>query len=148
MGRVSAYPVGMAAMLESALASATLNEAERRTVERLVRAFRDELGEDLLAVWLYGSRARGDANPEETDPDLKSDIDLMLIVTSSSGWEPYGGDAIPFITEAAEAEGESPVWYSVLVYEVDRLRDRREIRSFFIQEVDRDKLILHGSALE
>jgi hypothetical protein len=30
----------------------------------------------------------------------------------------------------------------------ERLRDRRRIRSFFIQEVDRDKIVLAGSALE
>lgn len=31
-------------------------------------------------VWLYGSRARGEADPTETDFDRRSDIDLMVIV--------------------------------------------------------------------
>jgi len=37
---------------------------------------------------------------------------------------------------------------SVLVYDLERLRDRRQIRSFFIQEVDRDKVVLMGSPLD
>ena len=39
-----------------------------------------ELGEELVAVWLYGSRARNEADPGETDPDRRSDIDLMVIL--------------------------------------------------------------------
>lgn len=68
------------------------------------------LGDGLLAVWLYGSRARGDADLEATDPDLRSDVDLMVIVDPSLGWTTFGGEVIPFVSEAAEAEGESPVW--------------------------------------
>lgn len=54
--------------------------ARRRVVERLVDRLREELGQDLLAVWLYGSRARGEADPSETDPDRRSDVDLLAIV--------------------------------------------------------------------
>lgn len=134
--------------LASSLDAAALSEAERRTVRRLLVYLRGELGADLHAVWLYGSRARGEADIEETDPDLKSDIDLLAIVDSSRGWSPFGVEVIPLLNEAAKAEGESPVWYSVLVYDRERLRDRREIRSFFVQEVDRDKIVLYGSALD
>lgn len=49
---------------------------------------------------------------------------------------------------AAIAEGESPFTYSVHTYSPEWLRGRREIESFFIQEVDRDKIVLAGSALE
>jgi len=136
----------MATQLENALAAATLNEDERRAVGRLVRRLREELGGDLLAVWLYGSRARGDANPEETDDDRKSDVDLMAI--AAGGRNRYGDRIHALLFEATEAEGESPVWYSVFVGDPEWLRGRREIRSFFIQEVDRDKIVLHGSALE
>ncbi len=138
----------MIAQLDNALSGASLSERERRVLKRLLTALRNQLGEELLAVWLFGSRARGEANPEETDIDLKSDIDLMLIVNPSSGWTTFGGQALPLIEDAADAEGDSPVWYSMLIYDIDRLRDRREIRSFFIQEVDRDKIVLHGSGLE
>jgi hypothetical protein len=49
---------------------------------------------------------------------------------------------------AAPAEGQSPFLFSVAVHDSQWLRGRREIESFFIGEVDRDKLVLAGSALE
>lgn len=138
----------MATRLDHPLASAALSERERRVVERLLARLRTELGSDLLAVWLYGSRARGEANVEETDPDRKSDVDLMVIVDSARDANKFSWALTPIVEEIADAEGDSPVWYSVRVYDEQRLRNRREIRSFFFQEVDRDKLILHGSALQ
>jgi predicted nucleotidyltransferase len=134
--------------LSETLARASLSETERRALEGLVARLRDELGDDLHAVWLYGSRARGEANPYETDPDRMSDIDLMVLVDASRGWDPYGAEVMQLVEEIAAAEGLSPVWFSPFVRDPEWLKERREIRSFFIQEVDRDKLILHGSALE
>ena len=49
--------------------------------------------------------------------------------------------------EAALAEHESPFTYSVHVHDEEWLRRRREIESFFIGEVDRDKIVLAGSDL-
>lgn len=138
----------MAARLDDALSTAALNETERRVVERLVDRLRAELGADLLAVWLYGSRARGEADPTETDPDLRSDIDLLAIVEASRNAAKLRWWAQPMVEEEADAEGDSPVYYSLRVFDDDWLRGRRQIRSFFTQEVDRDKLILAGGDLE
>jgi hypothetical protein len=69
-----------ASQLDSALVGAALSPRELVIVRRIVTNLREELGDDLLAVWLYGSRARGEADPAETGPDLRSDIDLMAIV--------------------------------------------------------------------
>jgi len=138
----------MSADLPKALAQAALNDTERRVVEGIVLSLRRELGDDLLAVWLYGSRARGEADPDETDDDRRSDVDLMAIVDPSTGWSTAGGQSVPLTFAAAEAEGDSPVYYSVQVYDADRLRDRRRIRSFFFQEVDHDKLVLAGGRLD
>lgn len=41
-------------------------------LDELARHYRDRLGERLIGVVLYGSRARGDARPD-------SDLDLMVI---------------------------------------------------------------------
>ena len=130
----------MDTQLDSALSSATLSPAERRTVRRFVDVVRDELGDDLLAVWLYGSRARG----EPPHPD--SDVDLLVI--AEGGHERHSRRAMDLSEEAAYAEEESPFTYSVHVHDPEWLRRRREIESFFIAEVDRDKLVLAGSALE
>lgn len=97
------------------LARAALSDSERDVVARLVGRLEDELADDLRAIWLYGSRARGEASVTETDPDLKSDIDLMVI--ADGGRQRYDAKV-------------------------------HDLTSFFIQNVDRDKLVLAGSALE
>lgn len=129
----------MATRLDEPLAGATLSDAERRTVQRFVAMLRDALGDDLLAVWLYGSRARGEP------PRVDSDVDLLVIAVGDG--ERHQRLALDLSEEAAIAEGESPFTYSVHVYDPAWLRGRREIESFFIGEVDRDKLVLAGSAL-
>jgi predicted nucleotidyltransferase len=134
--------------VDDPLARAALSERERRVVSRLLAALRDALGKDLRAVWLYGSRARGEADPSETDPDRRSDIDLMVVIDPSRDARSVSWDVIALVAATADAEGDSPVYYSVLVYDTEQVRDRREIRSFFFQEVDRDKIVLHGSALQ
>jgi Polymerase beta, Nucleotidyltransferase len=130
----------MATQLADVLAPASLTPAERRVVERLVVLLRDALGPNLHAIWLYGSRARGET------PHPESDIDLMVFAEGSR-WQ-IGQTAIELAYEIAPAEGVSPVWFSFSIKTAEWLRGRREIRSFFIAEVDRDKLVLYGSALE
>jgi predicted nucleotidyltransferase len=136
----------MAMQLNESLSAAALNERERLIVERLLGRLREEVGNDLLAVWLYGSRARGDADPTESDPDRRSDVDLLAI--AEGGDERYGKGVNALRFDVAEALGDSPFIFSVKVMDPEWLRGRREIDSFFIQEVDRDKLILYGDSLE
>jgi predicted nucleotidyltransferase len=121
------------------LNAAQFTESERRVVERFASRLDSELGGDLRGLWLYGSRARGTAHPE-------SDVDLLVI--ADGGRDRYGRIAGDLSEEVAIAEGESPFNYSVHVYDLEWLRSRRAIKSFFIQEVDRDKIVLAGSALD
>lgn len=121
-----------------------LSPQERRAVGCLVERLQQEMGPDLHAIWLYGSRARGDGVIED-DVDRHSDIDLLVI--ADGGDKRYGMRSIELVNEVAAAEGVSPVWYSVIIGDSEWLRDRREIRSFFIAEVDRDKIVLYGSGL-
>ncbi len=130
----------MVTQLSDVLAAASITHTERRVVERLVECLRDELGADLHAIWLYGSRARGET------PHPESDIDLMVLADGSS-WQ-IGLMATELAHEIAPAEGVSPVWCSFSIRTPEWLRGRREIRSFFIAEVDRDKIVLYGSGLE
>ena len=138
----------MATQLDDALSTAALNETERRAVARLVARLEAELGDDLLAVWLYGSRARGEADPTETHHDLRSDIDMMAIVGPGRDVTAFKWDFTPKMIAVVEAEGDAPPYYSLHFHELEWLIDRRRIRSFFFQEVDRDKLVLAGSDLE
>lgn len=131
--------VAMAPLFDDPLISAALSERERETVRSFAARLQGTLGEDLRALWLYGSRARGEAHAE-------SDVDLLVI--ADGGRERYQRVAGDLSEEVAIGAGESPFSYSVQVQDLDWLRRRREIESFFIQEVDRDKLVLAGSALE
>jgi hypothetical protein len=72
----------------------------------------------------------------------------MVVVGPSVDASRLKWDLAPRLEEIADEEGESPVWFSVLVYDIDRVWQRRQIRSFFLQEVDRDKLVLLGDGLE
>ena len=138
----------MASQLADALSAAALNETERRAVGRIVAGLEFELGDDLLAVWLYGSRARGEADPTETHHDRRSDIDMMAIVASGRDAGEASWELRPRWEALVVDEGDSPPYYSLRFYDADFLRDRRRIRSFFFQEVDRDKLVLAGGDLE
>lgn len=140
--------LGMATQLDNALAGPALNGTERRAIARIADLLEAELGDDLLALWLYGSRARGEADPNETHYDRRSDIDMMAIVGPARDVSAFSWDFSPKLISAVEAEGDSPPYYSLHFHELAWLIDRRRIRSFFIQEVDRDKIVLAGSGLE
>jgi len=140
--------VPVSATLDNVVGEGSLTRRERRVVERLLDRMRRQWGGGLLAVWLYGSRARGEADLDETDPDLRSDVDLLAIVDPSIDTEAAGRWALPMVEGEADAAGDSPVYYSLRVFDTAWLRDRREIRSFFIQEVDRDKIVLWGQRLD
>ena len=131
--------VDMATRITDPLTAAALTEKQRETVRVFTSRLRHALGDDLQAVWLYGSRARGEAHAE-------SDVDLLVIADGGRGR--HQRIAWDLSEEAAVISGESPFSYSVNVHDLEWLQRRREIESFFIQEVDRDKLVLVGSPLD
>lgn len=116
------------------LTQATLSDQERRVVERWVELLAENL--DLVAVWLFGSRARGESRPD-------SDVDLLVIARGEKPWKERG-HAYELIYRAAEELGESFLPFSIHLWDPPHLQSRREIRSFFLQEVDRDKIVLFG----
>jgi predicted nucleotidyltransferase len=136
------------ATIEDLPTELSLTRQERRVVEGVLGWLRPELGDELLAVWLFGSRARGEADLTETDPDRRSDVDLMLVVGPDVDALRLRWDLAPRLEEIADSEGDSPVWYSVRVYGAEQIRRRREIESFFLREVDRDKVVLFGDGLD
>jgi predicted nucleotidyltransferase len=118
------------------LASTSLDPTERRVVDRLVELLRDEFAEGLESVWLYGSRARGEPPTDE------SDVDLLVV---ARGDRHRNLDrAIELLWGAAKAEGADPLVFSVKVWDPARIADRRAIDSFFMRELDRDKIVLAG----
>jgi predicted nucleotidyltransferase len=120
----------------TALAEASLTDAERRALDRAVSELERAFGERLRAVWLYGSRARGER------PHPESDVDLLVVLDHRTWADDW--DAIGLVMDAAEAEGLNRLLFSARTYGLRELAQRREINSFFIQEVDRDKIVLLG----
>ena len=93
----------MTARLDDPLEAAQLTAQERRVVERILAILRERVEGDLLAIWLYGSRARGEADLTETHHDLRSDVDLMAIVASSRDANGVRWDVQPLLEKAADA---------------------------------------------
>lgn len=61
------------------LAGTSLSTDERALPERLAAVARARLGDSLHAIWLFGSRARGEGPAHEA-----SDIDLLVLVEDAS----------------------------------------------------------------
>jgi predicted nucleotidyltransferase len=122
----------------TALAETSLSADERSLVERFVQELHSRLDGQLHAVWLFGSRARGEL------PSAESDVDVLVLVDDAS-WD--GRMLVrKMLDDAARELGlDALTWsFSVHVHTPVWLEQRREIRSFFIAEVDRDKVILDG----
>jgi predicted nucleotidyltransferase len=122
----------------STLAESTLSPDERLLLERFAAELERRLAGNLHAVWLFGSRARGERR------GVDSDVDVMVLVEDAS-WDGKMG-VRELLDEVAGVLGLSAVaWeFSVHVHTPAWLAQRREIESFFIAEVDRDKISLSG----
>jgi predicted nucleotidyltransferase len=114
-------------------AQARLSADERRVIERWIAGLRSEL--DIESVWLFGSRARGEG-------DEDSDIDLLVITRGDP--EADRRRVWALVDEAAAAFGADPTAYVPHTWDRAWLENRRAIRSFFVQELDRDKVVLFG----
>jgi predicted nucleotidyltransferase len=121
----------------NALDDASLEPRERRVLDRLVESLEQEFGPDLLDVWLYGSRARGEP------PGDESDVDLIVVSTRADRDDHVR--AIQLGVEIALEEGVNPALFSIKLFGPEYVKQRRQIRSFFMQEVDRDKIVLAGN---
>ena len=117
-----------------ALADAALDERERALLDRLVAALEEEYGEDLDAVWLYGSRARGER------PHDESDIDLLVVTRR----ERDDKALIPTVWRVLSELGNPRVFVDPRQRSRAWVEDRRAIDSFFLRDVDRDKVVLYG----
>lgn len=121
------------------LADTSLTPDEQRLLEAFVSLLDERLAEDLHGVWLFGSRARGDLPGEESDVDL-------LVLAADDSWDGKLRVHAALDDAARETELEDLAWsFSLHVNSPAWLEQRRAVQSFFIGEVDRDKVVLAGS---
>ncbi len=120
------------------LGDTSLTPDEQRLLEAFVSLLEERLAEDLHGVWLFGSRARGDQPAESSDVDL-------LVLAADDSWDGKLRVHAALDDAARETALEGVAWsFSVHVNSPGWLEQRRAIRSFFIGEVDRDKVVLAG----
>ncbi len=118
-----------------------LSSDEQRLLRYFVSGLESALAHELQAVWLFGSRARGEA---ERGQD--SDIDV-LVITADASWDAKLRIHAVLDGAARELQLEATAWsFSIHVQDPHWLTRRRAISSFFIAEVDRDKVVLSGLA--
>lgn len=109
---------------------AHLSPAERATLTRFVAEVRQLLGEALLDLRLYGSRARGEGHAE-------SDLDVAVVVAE-------GGRAHrrAIIDLAFDLMLEHGPRIEPLVIEQSQLDELRRRERLFARELDRDGIAL------
>lgn len=117
------------------MADTSLSPDEQRLLEAFVERLQAELGPGLRAVWLYGSRARGEP-PRHED----SDVDLLVLADDASF--DTEGRVYQVLDAVARELGLTDVQWTFSLHLEDPawLRHRRDIRCFFIGEVDHDKV--------
>ena len=118
----------------------SLTAEERALLERFAEILSERLGPALHAMWLFGSRARGEL-PSHED----SDVDVLVLVDDDS-WDRRRKLVHRAFHDAAKELDlvRTGIWFSVHIHTLDWLAGRRAIGSFFIAEVDRDKVVIGG----
>lgn len=123
------------------LDATSLSRDERALLQRFADRLIDHWGDRLHAVWLFGSRARGEPPAHED-----SDVDLLVLVDDPD-WRRKDRVYDDLYAAAKELDLEDLVIeFSVHVDTPAWLQGRRAIKSFFIAEVDRDKVVVAGNA--
>ena len=110
--------------------------AVRTAIAEYIRRVAEEFGDEVVSITLYGSQARGDAEPE-------SDIDLFIVVRQDSATlERELSDM------AWDVECEHGVVFSDLIFSLDRLNRMRSNHFPYYQSVEREGIVLWTSMSE
>jgi hypothetical protein len=120
-----------------ALATASLDPAERRVLGRFVGLLQEKFAEELDAVWLYGPRARRER------PQTQSELRLLVLLRHSSRSDRV--TALELLWQAALAEQATESYFSIRVADRASAERRRAIDEFVARDVEPDGIVLFTS---
>jgi predicted nucleotidyltransferase len=103
---------------------------ERDAIDEFVRRLPQILNRDPVGVWLFGSKARGNA-------DLDSDIDLLVVVELA---QPVARRRV--WTLGADLSLEHDVLLNAHIIDAERWSDESRFRGTLWREIERDGIPL------
>ena len=107
-----------------------LNKTEREIVNSFVKELKEKLGDEIVDIRLFGSKARGDFNEE-------SDIDIFVLVKKKT---PTTREKVSSL--AADLIFEHDIPLSVVLYDLYEYHKNKELGSFFFESVEREGIAL------
>lgn len=119
------------------LPTASLDAVERRALERFVGLLRNRFADDLDAVWLCGSRVRGER------PQDESELQLLVLLRRSSRSDRV--TALELLWQAALAERATESYFSIRISDRASPERRRAIDEFLAREVEPDGIPLFAA---
>jgi predicted nucleotidyltransferase len=107
---------------------------EKKAMKRITRKLEELLGNNLIAVLVFGSRVRGDFSAE-------SDFDILVVVKKRT----FG--IIDTVNEVlSEEEDKTGIPFSVVVKGMESFERERKYNTSFYRNIKKEGIILHGSA--
>jgi hypothetical protein len=116
------------------LATACLDAAERRTLQRFVHLVQERFAEDLDAVWLYGPRVR------EEHPQEEAELNVLVLLRDSSRSDRV--TALELLWQAGLAERATESYFSIKIADRASAQRRRALDEFLAREVEPDGIVL------
>jgi len=106
-----------------------LKKKEKKIIEAFTKDIREQFGNYILSIRLFGSRVRGDF-------EKYSDIDIFILVKENNGLR----DKISDIAADYFLEYNVPI--SPVVYSLFEYKKNKELGSFFFEEVEKEGVLL------
>lgn len=107
-----------------------LNNKERKVIESFVKELRKKLGDDIVFIRLFGSKAKGNFKED-------SDIDIFVLVKEKT---------LKVEDTIAEIEVDYDIKYnlpiSTVLYSIFEYKKNKELDSFFIENVEKEGIAL------
>lgn len=99
---------------------------EKKVVNSFVEELRNKIGDEILNIVLFGSKARGDFNRE-------SDIDIFVLVREKTQ---NIRDKVGDITADYIFDYDIPI--SPVLYDLDEYEQNKKLGSFFFENVEKE----------